>query len=104
MSTHKNNDELALLVIGLDGATWNAARRQNAAFYTECLAGSGVVTPVERPGSTHVYLLCVVRTPRRDALQAHLRERGIGTGIHYPSPIYLQSLYADRGFEVGNSR
>jgi dTDP-4-amino-4,6-dideoxygalactose transaminase len=77
---------------------WNGARRWNAALYTERLAGSGVVTPVETPGSTHVYHLYVVRSPQRDALKAHLHERDIGSGIHYPIPIHEQPFYADHGF------
>jgi len=80
---------------------WNEARRRNGALYTELLAGNGVVTPVEVPDSVHVYHLYVVRTPQRDALQAHLRERGIGTAIHYPIPIHLQPFYAQNGFRRG---
>jgi dTDP-4-amino-4,6-dideoxygalactose transaminase len=80
---------------------WNEARRQNGALYTELLTGSGVTTPVEAPDSAHVYHLYVVRTPQRDALQAHLREQGIGTAIHYPIPIHLQPCYAENGFRRG---
>ena len=31
-----------------------------------------------------------MRTPRRDALAAFLKERGIATGIHYPVPSHRQ--------------
>ena len=31
---------------------------------------------------------------RRDALQAYLQERGIGTLIHYPVPPHRQQAYA----------
>jgi len=80
---------------------WNEARWRNAALYTNLLTGSGIVTPVEDPDSTHVYHLYVVRTPRRDGLQAYLREQGIGTAIHYPVPIHLQPFYAGNGFRRG---
>jgi len=80
---------------------WIEARRQHATLYTRLLAGNGVVTPVEYPDSTHVYHLYVVRTPRRDALQAYLREQGVGTAIHYPIPIHLQPYYAENGFRPG---
>ncbi len=80
---------------------WNAARRRNAALYTRLLTGSGVVTPVEASDSSHVYHLYVVRASQRDALQAQLRERGIGTAIHYPIPIHLQPFYAGNGFRRG---
>ena len=80
---------------------WNEARRRNGALYTKLLAGSGVITPVEAPDSVHVYHLYVVRTPQRDALQAHLREQGVGTAIHYPIPIHLQPFYAENEFRHG---
>ncbi len=81
--------------------SWTKARRRNAALYSKLLAGSGVATPIEIPDSVHVYHLYVVRTPQRDALQAHLREQGIGTAIHYPIPIHLQPFYAQNGFRRG---
>jgi dTDP-4-amino-4,6-dideoxygalactose transaminase len=77
---------------------WIEARQRNAALYTELFAGSEVVTPVEMPGATHVYHLYVIRVPQRDKLQAHLRQQGIGTAIHYPVPIHLQPFYAGDGF------
>jgi dTDP-4-amino-4,6-dideoxygalactose transaminase len=81
--------------------SWIEARRRNAALYTELLSGSGVVTPFETSGSMHVYHLYVVRTPQRDTLRAHLRDQGIGTGIHYPIPIHLQPFYDEGGFQRG---
>ncbi|NOH01925.1 MAG: DegT/DnrJ/EryC1/StrS family aminotransferase [Chloroflexi bacterium] len=74
---------------------WIASRRRLAEMYNRLLAGSSVTTPVELPGYQHVYHLYVVRSPHRDALQAHLKERGIGTAIHYPSPVHLQPFYAN---------
>lgn len=72
---------------------WNAARRALAARYTADLRG--VVTPVERPDSSHVYHLYVARAPRRNELRAYLQERGIGTGVHYPLPAHLQPAYEE---------
>ncbi|PJB35242.1 MAG: erythromycin biosynthesis sensory transduction protein eryC1, partial [Deltaproteobacteria bacterium CG_4_9_14_3_um_filter_51_14] len=73
---------------------WTDGRRRNAALYNDYLAGSGVVTPVEIPDVTAVYHLYVVRVPdrRREALQEHLKQSGIATGIHYP--IALPNLMA----------
>lgn len=80
---------------------WIEARRRNAALYTELLAGSDLVTPVEVPDATHVYHLYVIRTPQRDALLAHLHESGIGAAIHYPVPVHLQPFYTGNGFRRG---
>jgi len=36
----------------------------------------------------------------RDELMGFLNERGVGTGIHYPRPIYRQELYQRLGFDA----
>lgn len=79
----------------------NEKRRSLASIYDELLAGA-VTIPVERAGTRHVYHLYVIRHPRRDALMSHLRERGIGTAIHYPVPIHLQPAYRGRLGEAGS--
>jgi len=83
---------------------WNAARRHLARRYDELLSGSGVELPEERPGAApegHVWHLYAVRHPRRDALAAHLKERGIGTAVHYPTALHLQPAFASLGLGAG---
>ncbi|HEX4038313.1 MAG TPA: DegT/DnrJ/EryC1/StrS family aminotransferase [Acidobacteriaceae bacterium] len=76
-------------------AGWNAARRERAAEYNRLLAGNdAVVCPYEPSWSRAVYHLYVIRTQDRDGLMKHLKEAGIGTGIHYPVPLHLQKAYA----------
>ncbi len=72
----------------------NARRAEIAARYSAALAG--LSPPGQRAGATHVFHLYVVRSPQRDLLQIKLRERGVGTGIHYPVPVHLQPAYAER--------
>jgi len=74
----------------------NARRRELAQRYTELLAGADVRLPAARPDVAHVYHQYVIRSARRDALQAHLRQQDIGTLIHYPVPVHLQPAYARR--------
>jgi dTDP-4-amino-4,6-dideoxygalactose transaminase len=71
----------------------NAKRRAHAAAYGAGLAASRLLLPVSRTSAYHVYHLYVVRTPRRNELQAFLKERGISTLIHYPVPVHLQPAY-----------
>jgi dTDP-3-amino-3,4,6-trideoxy-alpha-D-glucose transaminase len=85
----------------LDG--WNEERRNAAAFYSERLAGIGdLVIPPVPAGSEPVWHLYVVRTPARDRLAEHLRERGVATGLHYPEPPHLSSAYAPLGCRPGD--
>ncbi|HEX2500802.1 MAG TPA: DegT/DnrJ/EryC1/StrS family aminotransferase [Methylomirabilota bacterium] len=79
---------------------WTAARQAVAARYGAGLAGLPVVLPAERPGATQVFHQYTVRTPRRDALQAHLAAAGIGTACHYPLPIPAQPLFRDLGYDA----
>jgi dTDP-4-amino-4,6-dideoxygalactose transaminase len=68
---------------------WIAKRRAHAATYRRLLAGSAIDVPPEFDAG-HVYHLFPVLSPRRDALQAFLRDESIETLIHYPVPIPRQ--------------
>ncbi len=82
--------------------TWTAQRQAIAALYDRQLAGLGDLTlPAVVAGATHVYHLYVVRTARRDALQAHLTAQSIGTLIHYPVPPHRQQAYAHLAMPTG---
>jgi dTDP-4-amino-4,6-dideoxygalactose transaminase len=83
---------------------WNEQRRASARIYDELLAplAGSVARPTESASAKSVYHLYVVRTQFREALQKHLTEAGIGTGIHYPIPIHLQVAYKDRGWKRGD--
>ena len=75
---------------------WNSRRREIARRYTEGIVHNDICTP-PHAGSAFVAHLYVVRTPRRDALRAHLARRGVGTDIHYPVPDHLQPPFARAG-------
>lgn len=80
---------------------WNGRRSGIAAAYSDRLAGSGVTLPAVPNWAEPVWHLYVVRSPRRDALAAHLAERGIQTLIHYPIPPHMQGAYRDLGLSPG---
>ena len=80
---------------------WNERRRRIAALYEERITCGPIVKPQEMAYAKHMYHLYVIRTPRRDRLQEVLRERGIGTLIHYPVPVHLQVAYQDLGVKEG---
>ncbi|WP_322052521.1 DegT/DnrJ/EryC1/StrS family aminotransferase [Paraburkholderia bannensis] len=72
----------------------NAQRAALAATYAEALKDTPLQLPVVAEAMEPVWHLFVVQTPQRDALQAHLQERGIGTLVHYPIANHLQLAYA----------
>jgi dTDP-4-amino-4,6-dideoxygalactose transaminase len=74
----------------------NERRREIAHLYSLGLSGlPGLILPDEKC-SGHVYHQYVIRYPERNRLQAWLKERGIGTLIHYPVPVHLQPAYLGR--------
>ena len=94
--TNSRLDELLAAVLriklrSLDAL--NERRRQIAHQYDDAFEPLGLGVPRVAPRCTHVYHQYVVRTPERDALQSHLKARGIGTGIHYPVPLHRQPAW-----------
>jgi dTDP-4-amino-4,6-dideoxygalactose transaminase len=97
----------ALALTQLDRlAGFNARRRENAVYLSERLRGLMLPPCPEDEGM--VWHLYTVRAPQgRDALAAHLAERGIQTGVYYPFPIPDQPLYRGLGYDgssVPNAR
>ena len=83
---------------------WIAARQQIAAAYDEALADvDGIATPFRAPDRTHIYHQYTIRVAggRRDGVQKHLKEQGIGTMIYYPCPLHLQECFAELGYREG---
>jgi len=85
-------------------AKWNEQRCERAAEYKRLFeaAGNSVNIPYEPSWSRAVYHLYVVRTHDREKLMAYLKDKGIGTGIHYPIPLHLQKAYESRGNAPGD--
>ncbi|MCE5269336.1 MAG: DegT/DnrJ/EryC1/StrS family aminotransferase [Planctomycetaceae bacterium] len=90
---------------------WTAGRQANAARYRRLFeaaglsaqnGGQGVVQlPYEVPGNRHIYNQFVIRVPRRDALQAYLREQKIANEVYYPVPLHMQQCFAYLGHREG---
>lgn len=84
-------------------AKWNTLRCERAAEYDRLLAENEAINlPGEPSWSNAVYHLYVIRTDDRDGLMSHLKEAGIGTGIHYPIPLHLQRAYASLNYSAGD--
>jgi dTDP-4-amino-4,6-dideoxygalactose transaminase len=82
---------------------WNDERRGLVRAYHEALRDlPGVVLPREREGARSAWHLFTIRVKDRDALQAHLKARGIATAVHYARPIHLQPAMAAAGGRPGD--
>ncbi len=58
--------------------------------------------PIIREGAESVWHQFVIRCEKRDLLIDYLKDRGIGTIIHYPVPPHLSEAYAYLGHKEGD--
>jgi dTDP-4-amino-4,6-dideoxygalactose transaminase len=88
-------------------AGWSAKRRENAAYYDAAFADlartGAITTPYVAPENESIFNQYTLRVAagKRDALQAFLKDRGIGTSIYYPLPLHLQPCFAYLGYKQG---
>ncbi len=75
---------------------WNERRSAAAKCYLSLLQDSkGLVLPYVPIWSEPAWHLFVIRHERRDDMQKHFSEAGIGTLIHYPVPPHLSEAYGN---------
>jgi dTDP-4-amino-4,6-dideoxygalactose transaminase len=89
--------------------TWTDARINVADFYLENLKDiDGIILPKREYWAKQVYHLFVIRTKKRDELQAYLKENNISSGVHYPISLPKLKAYdytnqADEKFFANSS-
>jgi dTDP-4-amino-4,6-dideoxygalactose transaminase len=83
---------------------WTEKRRAIARRYRELLAGiPQVIPPGELAHERAVYqVFKILATERRDELQQYLKERGIGSAVHYAIPMHLQTVAAELDYAAGS--
>ena len=87
----------------LDG--WNAARARHANRYYKLLSGQRhLILPAAPRPEAHVWHLYVVQVRDRDReeFRKALADRGVATGVHYPTPIPYQPAYRHLGYTPGD--
>ena len=75
---------------------WLDKKREICRKYTKELKGI-VKCPKEAPWSKHTYYVYVIETPEgtRDKLQEYLKQKGIGTNIHYKFPTHKTKAFKE---------
>jgi len=99
-------DELQAAVLRVKLAhleAWSEARRRNAADYEAGFRAAGLLGRIRIPqvmdGRRHIFHQYVIRCAQRDALQAALRSRGIGSEIYYPLSLHQQECFLPLGYK-----
>jgi dTDP-4-amino-4,6-dideoxygalactose transaminase len=81
----------------------NRLRRSHAAYYDAALREVDEITLPFCPSDlTPVYHIYAIRTKNRDEVTGSLADKGIGSGVHYPTPIHLQGAYRSLGYAPGS--
>jgi len=83
--------------------TFNEKRIANAKYLTDHIKKiNGVIPPYVADNVKHVFHQYTVRIgdSKRDDVMEFLNHKDIGTGIHYPKPIYLQNIYQELNFSA----
>lgn len=81
---------------------WSARRQEIAARYRRNLSGLPLRLPQDDLRDECAYHLFVIYMENRDSVQAELKNRGIGTAVHYPLPLHLQKALAGLGYKQGD--
>jgi dTDP-4-amino-4,6-dideoxygalactose transaminase len=84
---------------------WNATRSLHAERYHDLLTDCPhLMLPRVRRLEEHVWHLFVVlvRDVQRDALRQGLADVGVATGVHYPTLVPFQPVYAHLGYRQGD--
>lgn len=80
-----------------------ARRAAAAAVYDAGFANlPGVRIPPRNPRASHVFLLYILFSERRDELLAHCLANGVEAKVHYPVPVYRQPALAFLGHREGD--
>ena len=82
---------------------WTERRGEIAAIYLRELADiPGLQLPIVSEGNSMTWHQFSVLSDDRDALQAHLKERGVDSMVYYPVPIHHHAPYARFGSGQGS--
>lgn len=80
----------------------NSRRREIYARYRIGLVRLPISFMPDFSDRVPVFHQAVIRTEKRDELQAHLKEREIDTGIYYPDALHEQEAWLAAGFLQGS--
>lgn len=84
--------------------TWNDMRRSIAARYDAVFATVpfGILRPISDTAPVHHLYVIEVPEGSRDAFMQYMKEKGIGVGMHYPTPLHLLPALAMLGYKKGD--
>lgn len=89
--------QCAILIEKLKRYDWEVERRNDIANqYTESLMslGDACIVPKVKSDRGSVWAQYTVRVKNREVFAAKMKEQGVPTSVHYPSPLHHQPVYS----------
>lgn len=80
----------------------NEDRANLAMVYLQKIKNDKIILPTVRENASTVWHQFVIRCERRDELMEFLKEKEIGSIIHYPIPPHLSECYGSFGYKAGD--
>lgn len=80
---------------------WNKTKARWANYYKKELADICKFIEITEDGESAHHVVAIL-TNRRDELANYLKNFGIETGVHYPTPLHLQPAYKFLGYREGD--
>ena len=100
LNSRMDEMQAAFLNIKLKYVDTESSRRNEIAnYYIQNIKNTNVILPEAGSIAGHVWHLFVIRSNRRDELQAYLLKNDVQTLIHYPIPPHKQECYVNRHME-----
>jgi UDP-2-acetamido-2-deoxy-ribo-hexuluronate aminotransferase len=87
--------QCAVILAKLDTFDWEVEQRiRIGRVYRDMVAGiPGIQAPIVRNDRTCVWAQFTIQTDRREEIVQSLKEVGIPTAVHYPTPLHQQPAY-----------
>ena len=93
--------QAAVLLVKLEHFEQEINKRQEVAKrYDEGLDGLDLILPKIKRDRTSVYAQYSVRAKKRNDLTDTLKQEGIPTAIHYPTPLFAQEAFSRFGYRA----
>lgn len=95
--------QAALLAIKLPHLKeWNESRKNIAEQYNKGIKNPLFVLPEVNDRESHVFHIYPILCKDREKLISYLEEKGIGTNVHYPTPIPKQGAYKEMNVDMAD--
>ena len=94
--------QAAVLLVKLKHYEEDVKMRQQVAEQYHDLLKDFLPVPHVKEHNTSVWAQYSIRVASRDLVQQKLKEKGIPTAVHYPTPLHLQECFEYLGYKIGD--